>query len=87
MKIHNLPSIIALVAGLFVCIITLLYQYPIDQALWILAIVMIIFYLLGLVLRKILNKTFEEHSISDENDDISDSDSDPDSEGNGNLKI
>ena len=85
MKIHNLPSIIALISGLFVSIITLVYQYPVEQVLWILVMVMIIFYLLGLVLRKILNKTFEEHSISDENDDISDSDLD--SDGNDNLKI
>ena len=81
MKFRNLPSIIALVSGLFVSIITLMYQYPVEQVLWILVMVMVIFYLIGLVLRKILNKTFEEHSISDENDDNSDSD------GNSNLKI
>jgi len=81
MKFRNLPSIIALVSGLLVCIITLMYQYPVEQVLWILVMVMVIFYLIGLVLRKILNKTFEEHSISDENDDNSDSD------GNSNLKI
>ena len=81
MKFRNLPSIIALVSGLFVCIITLMYQYPVEQVLWILVMVMVIFYLIGLVLRKILNKTFEEQSISDENDDNSDSD------GNSNLKI
>jgi len=81
MKFRNLPSIIALVSGLFVCIITLMYQYPVEQVLWILVMVMVIFYLIGLVLRKILNKTFEEHSITDENDDNSDSD------GNSNLKI
>jgi len=81
MKFRNLPSIIALVSGLFVCIITLMYQYPVEQVLWILVMVMVIFYLIGLMLRKIINKTFEEHSISDENDDNSDSD------GNSNLKI
>ena len=81
MKFRNLPSIIALVSGLFVCIITLMYQYPVEQVLWILVMVMVIFYLIGLVIRKILNKTFEEQSISDENDDNSDSD------GNSNLKI
>jgi len=81
MKFRNLPSIIALVSGLFVCIITLISQYPLEQVLWILVMVMVIFYLIGLVLRKILNKTFEEQSISDENDDNSDSD------GNSNLKI
>ena len=81
MKFRNLPSIIALVSGLLVCIITLMYQYPVEQVLWILVMVMVIFYLIGLVLRKILNKTFEEQSISDENDDNSDSD------GNSNLKI
>jgi len=79
MKFRNLPSIIALVSGLFVCIITLIYQYPIEQALWILVIVMVTFYIIGIVLRKILNKTFEQHTISDENDN---SDSD-----NNNLKI
>ena len=84
MKFRNLPSIVALVSALFVCIITLIYQYPIEQALWILVIVMVIFYLIGLMLKKILNKTFEEHSISNENDD---SDSDSDSDGNSNLKI
>ena len=81
MKFRNLPSVIALVSGLFVCIITLMYQYPVEQVLWILVMVMVIFYLIGLMLRKIINKTFEEHSISDENDDNSDSD------GNSNLKI
>ena len=81
MKFRNLPSIIALVSGLLVCIITLMYQYPVEQVLWILVMVMVLFYLIGFVLRKILNKTFEEHFISDENDDISDSD------GDSNLKI
>ena len=79
MKFRNLPSIIALVSGLFVCIITLIYQYPVEQALWILVIVMVTFYIIGIVLRKILNKTFEQHTISDENDN-----SDLD---NNNLKI
>jgi len=79
MKFRNLPSIIALVSGLFVCIITLIYQYPIEQALWILVIVMVTFYIIGIVLRKILNKTFEQHTISNENDN---SDSD-----NNNLKV
>ena len=82
MKFRNLPSIIALVSGLFVSIITLMYQYPVEQVLWILVMVMVMFYLIGWVLRKILNKTFEEHSISNENDD-----SDSDSDGNSNLKI
>ena len=81
MKFRNLPSIIALVSGLFVSIITLMYQYPVEQVLWILVMVMVMFYLIGWVLRKILNKTFEEKIISDENDDISDSD------GDSNLKI
>jgi len=81
MKFRNLPSIVTLIAGLFVCIITIIYQYPIEQALWIVAIVMIIFYLIGFVLRKILNKTFEERPILDESEDDSDLD------GNSNLKI
>jgi len=85
MKFRNLPTIIVLVSGFFACIITLIYQYPIDQALWIIVVVMVIFYLIGLALRKILNMTFEEHSISNEKFDESDSDSD--SDGNSNLKI
>ena len=85
MKFRNLPSIIVLVSGLFACIITLIYQYPIEQALWILVIVMVIFYLIGLMLKKILNKTFEDHLISEEND--SDIDIDSDSDGSSNLKI
>ena len=80
MKFRNLPSIIALISGLFVSIITLVYQYPVEQVLWILVMVMIIFYLIGFVLRKILNKIFEENTISDENDDS-------DTEDNSNLKI
>lgn len=81
MKFRNLPSIITLVAGLFVCIITLIYQYAIDEFLWILVIVMVVFYLIGLVLRKILNKTFEEHIIENEENDYTDSDENE----NGNL--
>ena len=81
MKFRNLPSIITLISGLFVCIITLIYQYTIDESLWIIIIVMVVFFLIGLVLRKILNKVFEERTIENEENDYTDSDEND----NGNL--
>lgn len=66
MKFRNLPSIISLISGFFVCIITLLNDYSIEESLWKLVIVIAIFYLIGLIIRKILNKAFEEKPISNE---------------------
>lgn len=73
MKFRNLPSIITLISGILVCIITLIYQYEIDESLWILIIVMVIFYFIGFGLRKILNITFKEHIVENEKNDYSDS--------------
>lgn len=75
MKFKNLPSIIALITGLIVCIISVLDGFTIVQFLWTLVTVIIIFYLFGFILRLLLNRAFrekletiEEVHENDEND-------------------
>lgn len=59
MKFRNIPTIISLISGFVVAIFTVLNSYTIDTTLVFLAIVMLMFYIVGLVIKIILNKAFE----------------------------
>lgn len=71
-KTKLIPPFIMLMAGAIASILTFLNHYDIKDMLFILLIVLIIFYILGLVVKKILD-TFtvvDEKSVSDEGEVI-----------------
>lgn len=59
MKFRNWPTIISLLSGFVVSIFTILNRYTIEKTLMILSVVMIIFFVIGLIIKKILNFAFE----------------------------
>lgn len=75
MKFRNLPAIISLISGLVVCVVTFICKYEIQSTLLTLAVVMVIFYLVGLGLKLLLNKAFEQFGPKEGDEE------NPDSEG------
>lgn len=59
-KFRNIPAIITLSAGFVTCVLMIINKITIVTYLWTLALVMVGFYLVGLLVRFILNKVFEE---------------------------
>ena len=59
-KFRSVPAIITLLAGFVTCVLMIINKITIVTYLWTLALVMIGFYIVGLVLRVILNKVFED---------------------------
>lgn len=55
MKYKNLPAILALSAGFIVCIATFIYRYGGTSWLWLVIGAMVLFYGLGVCLRKLFN--------------------------------
>jgi phosphotransferase system glucose/maltose/N-acetylglucosamine-specific IIC component len=55
MNRNNMPLILMLVAGAVTCIITFLNSYTISQRLLILFIVLLVFYILGTIMKSTLN--------------------------------
>lgn len=60
-----LPAIITLLAGACTSIITYLVHYEVKKALWILLIVLILFYIIGIVVQKVIYK-FEQQVEQEE---------------------
>ena len=71
-KTKMLPSIIMLTAGSIACLMAYFKNYSLRDMLFIVLIVLIIFYCLGLIVKKILDvfTAEEEHKISDEGEVI-----------------
>lgn len=65
-KFRSVPAIITLLAGFVTCVLMIINKITIVTYLWTLALVMVGFYLVGLGLRVILNKVFEDKK--DDND-------------------
>lgn len=67
-----IPAIFTLIAGLLTCIISLVVDAPVLQSLIRLLIVVVIFYIIGLVARSIIIRTLKDstlnESISNEDD-------------------
>lgn len=65
MKTKMIPLILMLVAGGITSIITYLYQYEMKSVLTILLIVLIVFYVFGLIIKKIID-SFEVKEKNEE---------------------
>lgn len=65
---HYLPALIMLIAGAITSIIDIINKVELVTSLKKLLVVLIIFYILGLITRAIVEKTLEErHKIEEEN--------------------
>lgn len=60
MQLEYLPQLIMLIAGAITCIITLVKRFEVLTSLEILLGVLIGFYIIGLIAKKIIMKTIEE---------------------------
>ncbi|MBQ8822631.1 MAG: hypothetical protein IJZ82_08320 [Lachnospiraceae bacterium] len=69
MNRRTMPFILMLVAGVFTCVMTLINEYSIVDKLLILSIVMLVFYMLGRLMQKVLDsfdKQNEEKAKAEE---------------------
>ena len=55
-RYRYLPATVALLAGLIVSVVMILNSYELLAFLWILAVVLVCFYLVGVIIRNILIK-------------------------------
>jgi flagellar biosynthesis/type III secretory pathway M-ring protein FliF/YscJ len=65
-KLKLLPAFVMLLAGAFTSIITFVIGYTLKSALIILLFVLVMFYILGLVLQKLIVKFEEANKPKDE---------------------
>lgn len=71
-KFRSVPAIITLLAGFVTCVLMIINKITIVTYLWTLALVMIGFYIVGLGLRVILNKVFEDKKDEEDAVDAAD---------------
>lgn len=79
-KFRNVPAFVTLLAGFIACVMMILRKYALVDFLWILVAVMVGFYIIGLLIRLILNMVFKSVEADKENEDSSDEESDEASE-------
>ncbi len=78
METKQIPLIVMLLAGAVASITTKLMHYELETALWILLFVLIVFYIVGCVLKRTIDSfesenaklAEEEESVSDEGEVI-----------------
>lgn len=59
-KFRNLPSIFTLLSGFICSVIMILHKYPLNEFMLILVSVMVGFYIVGLLVRIVLDKIFQK---------------------------
>lgn len=80
-KFRNIPALITLLAGFVACVMMILKKYALVDFLWILVAVMVGFYIIGIIIRLILNIVFKsDKSDTDDGDSGEDKESDEESE-------
>lgn len=89
MKFRSLPAIVTLSAALITSIISIVLNIDANVAMWRLFIVVIVFYIIGLIARKIINAFFKEEEIEapdkeEAQEDIKGDNLDTDEEGKEN---
>lgn len=60
MKTKQVPAIVMLIAGFFTCIVSIFQHMEVGQFLKILFVVLVSFYILGYVIKIILDRNFME---------------------------
>lgn len=66
MKTKSIPAIIMLVAGALACILGFVYQYETTQFFTMVLTVLIVFYVLGCIVKIIIDKNFPVESDKNE---------------------
>lgn len=56
MIFRNLPALITLIAALVACVVTFLYRYNLTKALILILAASIIFFIIGVIVRALLNR-------------------------------
>lgn len=65
MNTRQIPLIVMLVAGAVTSIVTRLMHYELETALWILLAVLVVFYIIGCILKTTIDR-FEEENEAEE---------------------
>ncbi len=73
MKVKAIPAIITLVAGLITCVISIINQVNLEDFLKRLCVVIVIFFILGSIIKSIIEHNFrpeqeDEESVLDEDE-------------------
>lgn len=55
MNTKNIPPLITLIAGLIVVILMYIRHYELITLLWVLLLVLVVFYIIGLLIKKMLD--------------------------------
>ena len=87
MKTNFIPAIIMLLAGCVDCVISIYYGQDLYSFLKRLLLVLVIFYILGYIIKIILdinfaNKKLDKDTLENESDEVSDSDEEAANEDN-----
>lgn len=56
----NIPTIIMLIAAVITCVISIIKQYEINYFITLLIVVLLIFYIIGMLTKVVLNKILVE---------------------------
>lgn len=60
MKTKQIPAVVMLTAGFIICVISIFQEMELDKFLKLLVCVLLIFYILGSIIRVVLDKNFKE---------------------------
>lgn len=71
-RFKYIPSIVMLLAGFIACIVTIIYKYQILEALIVILATLIIFYIIGIVIKALFNRFLIDKEIADEETETSD---------------
>lgn len=67
MKTKTLPVILMLVAGAIACVLGFVYHYETTDFFAMVLVVLIVFYMLGCIVKGIIDKNFSDFAKEDEN--------------------
>lgn len=81
MKTKQVPIIIALIAGLTICIIGFYTQMETGQFVTTWAVVLVSFYILGCIAKLILDKNFKEEETEEATDEAAEGEEEEAEEG------
>ncbi len=56
-KFRNLPAILTLLAGFITSIIAIICRFSLVRTLWTLVVIMVVFFIIGMVVRIVLDKS------------------------------
>lgn len=72
MKTKSIPAILMLLAGALACILGFMYQYETTKFFAMVLIVLVVFYMLGCILKIVIEKNFlvESANESDETEEL-----------------